>query len=58
VQKKFRDKAFARGVSRDDITDGAAELGVPVEEHIGVVIAALQGVAPELGLAGPSPASP
>ena len=52
VQKKFKDKAFARGVSRDDITDGASELGVPVEEHIGVVLGALQGVAPELGLAG------
>jgi putative nucleotidyltransferase with HDIG domain len=53
VQKKFKDKAFARGVSRDDIVDGAAELGVPLEEHIGVVIAALQGVAGDLGLAGP-----
>jgi predicted hydrolase (HD superfamily) len=54
VQKKFKDKAFARGVSREDITDGAAELGVPIDEHIGVVIGALQGIAAELGLAGPS----
>ena len=52
VQKKFKDKAFARGVSREDITDGAAELGVPVDEHIGVVIGALQGIAGDLGLAG------
>ena len=53
VQKKFKDKAFARGVSREDITDGAAELGVPMDEHIAVVIGALQGVAADLGLAGP-----
>jgi putative nucleotidyltransferase with HDIG domain len=52
VQKKFKDKAFARGVSREDITDGAAELGVPIEEHIAIVIGALQGVASDLGLAG------
>jgi predicted hydrolase (HD superfamily) len=56
VQKKFKDKAFARGVSREDIVDGAAELGVPLEEHIGVVIGAMQGIARELGLAGPTPA--
>lgn len=55
VQKKFRDKAFARGVSREDITDGAAELGVPLDEHIATVIGALQRVAPELGLAGSAP---
>lgn len=54
VQKKLKDKAFARGVSREDIADGAAELGVPLDEHIGVVIGALQGVAAELGLAGPA----
>jgi predicted hydrolase (HD superfamily) len=54
VQKKFKDKAFARGVSREDIIDGAAELGVPIDEHIGVVIGALQGIAADLGLAGPS----
>jgi predicted hydrolase (HD superfamily) len=53
VQKKFKDKAFARGVSREDITDGAAELGVPIDEHIGIVIGALRGVAADLGLAGP-----
>lgn len=55
VQKKFKDKAFARGVNREDIIDGAAELGVAVDEHIGIVIGALQGVASDLGLAGPTP---
>jgi predicted hydrolase (HD superfamily) len=56
VQKKFKDKAFARGVNREDIIDGAAELGVPLEEHIGLVVGALQGVADDLGLAGkPAP---
>jgi predicted hydrolase (HD superfamily) len=56
VQKKFKDKAFARGVNREDIIDGAAELGVPVDEHIGIVIGALQGVATDLGLGGITPA--
>lgn len=56
VQKKMKDKAFARGVSREDIADGVAELGVPLDEHIGVVIGALQGIAGELGLAGPGAA--
>jgi predicted hydrolase (HD superfamily) len=52
VQKKMKDKAFARGVRREDIVRGAAELGVPLEEHIGFVIQALQGIAPHLGLDG------
>jgi predicted hydrolase (HD superfamily) len=52
VRKKMKDKTFARGVSRDDITLGAAELGVEMDEHIGFVIEAMQGVAGELGLAG------
>lgn len=50
VQKKMKDKAFARAVNRDDIVQGAAELGIPLEEHIAFVIAALQEIAPELGL--------
>lgn len=50
VRKKMKDKAFARGVNRDDLILGAEALGVPLDEHIGVVIAALQGIAPELGL--------
>ncbi len=52
VRKKMRDKAFARGVRREDIVNGASELGIPLDEHIANVIAALQGIAPELGLDG------
>ncbi len=50
VRKKMKDKAFARGVNRDDIVQGAEELGVPLDEHIGNVIAALQEARSELGL--------
>src|SRR3954469_6039554 len=52
VKKKMKDKAFARAVNREDINRGAAELGMPVEEVIGGVIAALQRDAERLGLAG------
>ena len=52
VRKKWKDKAFARGVNRQDIELGVAELGVDLNEHIAVVIGALQSVAQELGLAG------
>src|SRR5437016_11523271 len=52
VRKKMKDKAFARSVSRDDITQGAAALGVDLEEHIAFCIEAMKGVAKELGLAG------
>jgi putative nucleotidyltransferase with HDIG domain len=52
VRKKMKDKAFARGVSRDDVINGAAELGVDLDEHITFVIAAMQARAEELGLAG------
>ena len=51
VKKKMKDKAFARAVNREDITRGAAELGMPLEEVIAGVIAALQGDAERLGLA-------
>ena len=50
VKKKFKDKAFARQVSREDIEKGARELGMPIEEVIENVIAALTKIAPELGL--------
>jgi len=50
VRKKMKDKAFARSVSRDDIVNGAAELGVDLDEHIGFCIEALKGRAAELGL--------
>src|SRR5712692_6476669 len=52
VRKKLKDKAFARSVSRDDILNGAAELGVDLEEHIAFCIEAMKGRAAELGLAG------
>lgn len=52
VRKKWKDKAFARGVSREDIEVGAAELGVELNEHIAFVIEGMQGVATELGLDG------
>lgn len=50
VKKKWKDKAFARGVKREDIEKGAAELGVPLDEHIANVIDALKGAADVLGL--------
>ena len=52
VKKKMKDKAFARAVNRDDITRGAAELEMPVEEVIARVIDALKADAARLGLAG------
>src|SRR5216110_852226 len=52
VKKKMKDKAFARAVNREDIVRGAAELGMPLEEVIAGVIAALQADADRLGLAG------
>jgi putative nucleotidyltransferase with HDIG domain len=52
VRKKMKDKAFARSVSRDDIVNGARDLGVDLDEHIAFCIEALKPVATELGLAG------
>jgi len=52
VKKKLKDKAFARGVSRDDVYKGAEELGVPLDEHIDFCIAAMREVAGALGLSG------
>jgi putative nucleotidyltransferase with HDIG domain len=52
VRKKMKDKAFARSVNRNDITSGAAELGVDLEEHIAFCIEAMKGIAKELGLDG------
>ena len=52
IRKKMKDKAFARSVSRDDIVNGAAELGVDLDEHITFCIEAMKSVAKELGLAG------
>ena len=52
VRKKMKDKAFARSVNRDDIINGAADLGVDLEEHIAFCIEAMKTIAAELGLAG------
>jgi len=52
IKKKFKDKSFARQVNRDDITGGAAELGVDLDTHIGFVLEAMRGIAPALGLEG------
>src|SRR6266700_3647738 len=54
VKKKMKDKAFARAVSREDIVRGAEELGMPVDDVIAEVIAALKADAQRLGLAGTS----
>jgi putative nucleotidyltransferase with HDIG domain len=52
VRKKMKDKAFARGVSREDVVNGAADLGVELDTHIAFVIDAMRSRAPMLGLAG------
>ncbi|HJU65794.1 MAG TPA: HD domain-containing protein [Gemmatimonadaceae bacterium] len=52
VRKKMKDKAFARGVNRDDVLTGASELGVELDEHIEFVIGAMRREAAALGLAG------
>ena len=54
VKKKMKDKAFARAVNRDDIIRGAEELGMPLDDVIAQVIAALKGDAARLGLIGAS----
>jgi len=50
VKKKWKDKAFAAGVHREAIEEGAADLGVELDEHIGIVLSAMQDIADELGL--------
>ncbi len=52
VRKKLKDKAFARGVSRDDIVSGAAELGIALDEHIAFVLSAMRDQSAALGLDG------
>jgi predicted hydrolase (HD superfamily) len=52
VRKKMKDKAFARSVHREDILEGAADLGVDLEEHIAFCVEAMKGIARELGLDG------
>jgi len=57
VKKRMKDKAFARTVSRDDIVNGAAALGVDLDEHIAFCITSMRGIAKELGLEGTSAAA-
>jgi putative nucleotidyltransferase with HDIG domain len=57
VRKKMKDKAFARSVSRDDIVNGAADLGVDLDQHIEFCIEAMKAIAGELGLEGKAAAS-
>jgi len=57
VRKKMKDKGFARAVNREDITKGAEQLGVDLDEHIALVIEALRPVATQLGIAGTSAAT-
>ena len=52
VKKKLKDKAFARGVNRQDVIKGAEELGIPLDEHIAFCVEAMRGRAGELGLQG------
>jgi predicted hydrolase (HD superfamily) len=52
VKKKMKDKAFARSVNRQDIVEGAQELGVPLDDHIDFCIKSMQAKAEELGIKG------
>jgi len=52
VRKKMKDKGFARAVNREDITKGAEQLSLDLDEHIAFVIESLKPVAPQLGIAG------
>jgi putative nucleotidyltransferase with HDIG domain len=52
VKRRMKDKAFARGVNRDDVRKGAEELGIPLDEHIAFCIAAMREQADALGLRG------
>ena len=52
VRKKLKQPSFARGVNRDDVVNGATELGVDLDEHIAFVAEALRPIAPQLGLRG------
>jgi len=52
VRKKLKQPSFARGVNREDVVEGAAELGVDLDEHIAFVIEALRPISDDLGLRG------
>jgi predicted hydrolase (HD superfamily) len=57
VKKRLKDRRFAAGVNREEVTQGAAELGVPLDEHIDFLIGALRPVERTLGLGTPKPAA-
>lgn len=57
VRKRMKDRAFARAVSREDITKGAEEFGIPLDEHIAFCIDAMRGIAATLGLDPPATVS-
>jgi putative nucleotidyltransferase with HDIG domain len=57
VKKKMKDKPFARAIRREDIVLGAEELGISLDEHIGNVLRAMQGIAGDLGLLGVAPSA-
>lgn len=50
VMKKWKEKSFAAGVNRQTVEQGSRELGVPLEEHVGIVLKAMQGISAQLGL--------
>lgn len=52
VAKKMKDKAFARGVNREDVIEGAGLIGIELNQHISNVIEAMRGISDELGLTG------
>jgi putative nucleotidyltransferase with HDIG domain len=52
VRNKWKDRSFASGVKREDVERGAELLGIPLAEHIGIVLEAMKGIASELGLTG------
>lgn len=52
VMKKFKDRAFAAGVDREEVTHSAQELGIDLKDHIQFVIESMRGIADELGLGG------
>jgi putative nucleotidyltransferase with HDIG domain len=58
VKKKWKDRAFAAGASREEIEKTTAEFGVPLWEHVDNVIQAMRRIAPELGLEGVIPSQP
>lgn len=51
IKRKFKDKAFARGVNREEVIQGAQDLSIPLDEHIANVLTAMREIASTLGLA-------